>query len=235
MSENAKKLLERLNELYKRICELMEEKKKLIAEYQERLKQIESELVSLFVEAGKVLDELESQYGLSMNEVKNILKFVPDKFFKNALKIYRKKPERTDIDIAVRKTFDELVPKDEDASTPAIIKTLKAIQRAPPSIVESVLRPAKKSIEVFFCPLCQEEHDIETERDSIYICKHCKSLIETYLIGMNVFKNHGQLFVLEWKERAEAIRKLSELEKKYNILLRYLKSRNIVIPRELAA
>lgn len=228
INERAKKLLERLNEIYKQICELTEQKKKLIDEYQEKLKQIESEIVSLFMEAGKILDELEDQYDLTINDIKGLLKSIPDKFFKNALSTYKKKPSRTDVKVAVEQTY-ELI-KEDDASSPAILKALKTIQRGEATRVSTSI---KKSREVFFCPLCQEEHDKDTEYDTLHVCRQCKSLLETWLIGMDVFKNHGNQFILEWKARADALRRLKKLEEKYNHIIRYLRNRNIAIPSEL--
>ena len=225
VSEKAKKLLEKLNEIYRKVQELTEEKKRLIEEYQDRLKRIESEIVSLFIEAGRILDELETKHGLSLSQVQSFFKTIPPTFFKNAVRLYRKKPSSAAISTAVEKTYGELV--EGDASTPAVLKTLRKISTVKPP------PPPSRGREKFICPLCQEEHDKETEMVTIQICRSCHAFMETWLIPYKVFEGHGRPFVLKWQNAARSLERLKRVERAYRNLLRYLKSRGIPVPEEL--
>ncbi|MEM1532306.1 MAG: hypothetical protein QW599_05630 [Nitrososphaerota archaeon] len=231
LSEAIKKYLEKLVEIHNRIKQLVEEKKHLIDEYQEKLKELESQIVMLYMEAGRILDILASEYGFSLSEIKDVLKVVPESFFKNALEVYKRKPDRNDINIAVERTYKRVVSEDD-----TIIRALKASQK----LIQThkhISEPLEKekTSETFVCPLCQEEHDKETGLDVLRLCKQCKSFIETWLIGLKVFNDHGRKFVVEWKEWVNTQSKYEELRKKHSLLLQYLRKRDISIPKEFAS
>jgi len=231
ISEAAKKLLEKLNEIYKRYKQLLEEKQKLIEEYNEKLLQIEAKITDMYAEAARILDELE-QHGLSINEIKQVLSSIPDEFFRDVARIRRKKVDKKQLDQAIKKTYEELM---EEKTTPVVIKALRKVQSSPSGITTSIARPPSSSSDrgKFICPLCGEEHDKETEQVTITICRPCQAFIETWLIPNNVFEKHGAEFLAKYRRLSEKIRRLGELERAYRNLVRYLRSRGIRVPKEL--
>lgn len=228
ISEAARKLLERLNEIYQRYKKLVEEKEKLIREYNQRLLQIEAEITDIYAEAARIIDELERDHGLRIEDIKPILKSVPDEFFRDVARIRRKKVDKKQLEQAIRKTYEELM---EEESAPAIFKALRRVQPAPPSITR--LERLKEARDKFICPFCGEEHDREAEQATITICRHCQAFLETWLIPNRVFEGHGAPFLTKWRNVSDRVRRLSEVEKAYRNLLKYLKNRGITVPEEL--
>jgi len=235
ISEAARKLLERLNEIYRRYKELVEEKDRLIKEYNQKLLQIEAEITDLYAEAARIIDELVHEHGLSINDIKLILRSVPDEFFKDIVRIRRKKVDKKQLEQAVKKTYEELM-KQEEESAPLVIRALRKVQASPTGVTSlstrlQSSRPPQR--DRFVCPLCGEEHDKETEQVTITICRHCQAFLETWLIPNRVFEGHGAPFLTKWQNLSEKIRKLNNLERAYRNLLRYVKSRGISVPKEL--
>ena len=234
-SEKAKKLMEDLESLYKRIKELMEQKKKLVEEYQERLKEIESQIVESFIEAGRILERLEKEEGISPREVQILLPSIPKTFFENALKVYRKNLPKPAISTAVEKAYKELA-REEEPHSPAILRVLKTVSATPTSESRAFGKLERPRLEeekaTFICPLCQEEHDRDTELVTMQVCRLCRTFIEQYIISMGVFKNHGVVFVKQWKNTADVYKKYLKLKNSYKNLLGYLKSLNVAVPKE---
>jgi len=239
LAEKAKKFLEDLESLYRKIKELMEQKKQLVEEYQEKLKQIESQIVECFIEAGRILDRLEKEEGISPKEVQVLLPDIPKTFFENALRIYRKNLPKPAISTAVERAYRELA-REEEPSSPAILRVLRAVAAtAPPAGQRAVGRLERPRPEeqkaTFICPLCQEEHDRDTELVTIQVCRPCRQLMESYLIPMGIFKNHGITFVKQWKNTADVYKRYLKLKNCYKRLLDYLKGAGVEVPKEYQA